>query len=101
MRRTQQGWEAVMMKYLATQQHAFDPDEIRLLSAALDRAWASVQASGASFDGEGQAEEARRALAKFIVDAAQRGELNQRRLTDGALARFTATNLRANAGRPE
>jgi len=90
-----------MMKYLAMQQHAFDPDEIRLLSAALDHAWASVQASGASFDGDGHAEQARTALAKFIVEAAQRGELNQRRLTEGAVARFTAANLRTNAPRPE
>ena len=90
-----------MQGFLAEHPGAFDPAEIRILVAAFDRAWASVQASGASFDGEGDAEQARRALAKFIVEAAQRGELNQRRLTEGALARFTAANLRTNARRPE
>jgi hypothetical protein len=53
---------------------AFDPDEIRILVAAFDKAWESVQASGAIFDTDTKAESARAILAKHIIEAAKHGE---------------------------
>jgi hypothetical protein len=80
-------------EYLEQHANAFDSDEVLILTAALDQAWATVQASGASFDGDDDAQSARSLLAKNIVEAALRGELNVRRLYEGALARFTARRV--------
>ena len=82
-----------MRNYLQNNPTAFDPDEVGILSGALDDAWKTVKASGAHLDGNAQA--VRDALAKHIVEAAQRGELNKRKLCDGALAHFAGMNLRA------
>ena len=81
-----------MRSYLQNHPTAFDPDEVGILSGALDDAWKTVTASGAHLDGNAQA--VRDALAKHIVEAAQRGELNKRKLCDGALAHFAGMNLR-------
>ena len=75
-----------MLVYLTKNPQAFDPETVTLLSDALDKAWENVQASGARF--EGNAEDARNALAKHIVDLALLGERNSQRLIDGALAQF-------------
>jgi hypothetical protein len=80
--------------YLEKHANAFDPDEVRILAAALDRAWTIVKASGASFDGEIDAHCARDLLAANIVEAALLGERNVARLYEGALAGFTARGLR-------
>jgi predicted regulator of Ras-like GTPase activity (Roadblock/LC7/MglB family) len=80
--------------YLEKHANAFDPDEVRILAAALNRAWAIVQASGAAFDGEIDAHCARDLLAASIVEAALLGERNVARLYEGALAAFTARGLR-------
>src|SRR5215211_4644114 len=72
----------------------FDPDEVRVLVAAFEKAWASVQASGATFDTKTKAELARAILAKHIIAAAKQGERDQGRLRDGALLAFTQSNLR-------
>jgi hypothetical protein len=53
-----------MHEYLNEQPGVFDPDEVRILGAAFEKAWASVQASGAVFDTENKAESARAILAK-------------------------------------
>jgi alcohol dehydrogenase class IV len=83
-----------MHAYIEAHSHAFDPDEIRILVAALDKAWESVQASGAKFDTDAHAETARAIIAKHIVEAAKHGERDQGRLRDGALVAFTQANLR-------
>jgi hypothetical protein len=72
----------------------FDPDEVRILVAAFEKAWTSVQASGAVFDTKPKAEAARAILAKHIIAAAKQGERDQGRLRDGALLAFTQSNLR-------
>jgi hypothetical protein len=43
-----------MRRYLEEHSGAFGPDEIRVLVAAFDKAWESVQASGAIFGKWGQ-----------------------------------------------
>ena len=78
-----------MIRYLGKYPEAFDPETILVLGSALDDAWQRVQAGGTPFDG--QAEAARSALAKHIVDVARQGERNRQRLVEGALARFHAS----------
>jgi len=69
-----------MRGYLKEHSGAFDPHEIRILVAAFDKAWESVQASRAIFDTDIKAESARAILAKHIIAAAKQGELSQSNL---------------------
>src|SRR5260370_37164422 len=73
---------------------AFGPGEIRTLVSAFDKAWESIQTSGAKFDTGAHAESARAILAQHIIGAAKQGELDQRRLRDGALLALTKSKLR-------
>jgi hypothetical protein len=75
-----------MLVYLTKHPEAFDPETIAILVEALDSAWATIAASGARFDGRD--EDARNAVARYIVDLALQGERNRQRLIDGALLRF-------------
>ena len=84
-----------MHGYLKDHSGVFDPDQVRTLAAAFEKAWASVQASGAVFDADAQAELARSTLAKHIIEAAKQGERDQGRLRDGALVALTRSNLRS------
>jgi hypothetical protein len=84
-----------MRGYLKEHPGAFDPDEIRILVAAFDKAWESVQAGGVIVDTDTRAESARAILAKHIIEAAKQGERDQGRLRDGALAALTRSNLRS------
>jgi hypothetical protein len=81
-----------MHGFLAEHSGAFDPSEIRILVAAFDKAWESVQARGA-ISGPA-AEPARAVLAKHIIAAAKDGERDQGRLRDGALLALAKLNLR-------
>jgi len=73
----------------------FDPDEVRILVAAFDAAWASVQASGAPFAEPKYQDTAREILAKAILQAAKGGERNARALTEAALLQLSKANLRS------
>jgi len=83
-----------MLVYLEANPAAFAPEELRILTVAFDKAWESVQASGAQFDTNGHAETARAVIAKHIIEAAKRGERDQGRLRDGAIIAYTRANLR-------
>jgi hypothetical protein len=62
---------------------AFDPETIRILTAAFEAAWRSLRAG----DGLGpDTDEARDRLAKRIILVAQGGERNLRKLPDDAIA---------------
>ena len=71
----------------------FDPHAVRIMFAAFDGAWQSIKASGAKLSGE-QIELARENLAKYIIEQARNGELDQCRLRDGALLHLAQSNLR-------
>ena len=68
----------------------FYPEEVEILTAAFDEAWASVQASQAPFAAEDYASAAREILAKHIIMAAQRG---RHRLTNDALLHLSQQKL--------
>ena len=73
---------------------AFDPDTIRILTAAFDEAWQSLQKSGVGIEPDGQAEATRERLAMRIIEMAALGERDKRRLRDDALFHLTQSNLR-------
>jgi hypothetical protein len=60
----------------------FYPEEVDILTAAFDDAWAKLQASRTPFT---NASAAREILAKQIIMAAKRGERNTRYLSQDAL----------------
>ncbi len=73
---------------------AFDPDAVRILTAALDDAWQSLQTSGASFASDDHAKTTWEILAKHIIEMAKLGERDQRRLREDALVYLAQSNLR-------
>jgi hypothetical protein len=88
-----------MRGFLAEHLGVFDPDDIRILVSAFDKAWEAVLASGVTFDTKAQTDLARAILAKHIIAGAKGGEFDQGRLRDGALLAFTQSNLRATQPR--
>ena len=90
-----------MHGYLNEHKAAFDPAQIRTLVISLDKAWESIQASGAKFENGAHAEAARTILAKHIIDAAKEGEFDERRLRDGSLTAWAQSNLRSIARRAD
>ena len=75
----------------------FDPDAVGILLAAFDAAWQSIKNSRARLSDK-QTELVRATLAKYIIEQAKRGELDQRRLYEGALLRLARSNLRDPTG---
>jgi hypothetical protein len=63
----------------------FFPEDVRILAAAFDAAWASVEAGGARFGEKRHKERARTILAKAIIRVAGTGERDRRNLTVAAL----------------
>jgi hypothetical protein len=63
------------------------------LIAAFDGAWQRITASGAKLSDK-QSELTRALLAKYIIEQARQGELDQYRLRDGALLHLAHSNLR-------
>jgi hypothetical protein len=65
--------------------HSFDVDTTKILASAFDAAWLSLQTSGKDAA-------TRELLAQRIIEIAQRGERDRRRLVDEALAQFVNPN---------
>jgi hypothetical protein len=75
----------------------FDPGAVDILLAAFDAAWQSIKTSGARLSDK-QTELVRATLAKYIIEQARRGELDERRLCEGALLHLAQSNLRYPTG---
>src|SRR5262249_23182869 len=86
---------SVLFKFLRDHGDAgvFDPHAVRILLAAFDGAWQSIKASGAKLSDK-QIELVRENLAKYIIEQARHGELDECRLRDGALLHLARSNLR-------
>ncbi|MDE2373645.1 MAG: hypothetical protein KGL96_05405 [Hyphomicrobiales bacterium] len=72
---------------------SFDPEAIEILSAAFDDAWEKLKASNSDFARPAYERGAREIIAKHIIEAAQRGERDRRRLCESAL-KFLAENYK-------
>ena len=55
----------------------FDPPAVGIMLAAFDGAWQCLRSSGARFSDD-QAEAVRENLAKYIIEQARHGELDER-----------------------
>ena len=66
---------------------AFDPESIRVMTAAFEDAWQSLPTAEVRFESD-QRDAVRDLLARGIIEAAQLGERDRRRLRDAALARL-------------
>jgi hypothetical protein len=66
--------------------HKFDVDTTIILASAFDGAWLSLQISGSAFAADDRAAGTRYLLAQRIIEIAQHGERDKRRLMDQALA---------------
>jgi hypothetical protein len=73
---------------------SFDPEAVEILSAAFDDAWEQVKQSHSALARPAYERGAREVLAKCIVESAQRGERNRRRLTESAV-KFLAENYKS------
>ena len=72
---------------------AFDPETLQIMAAAFDRAWGTLEASGAAFAAAHYAVGVREILGKYIVQAAKNGERDQQQLCDGALLQLAKSDL--------
>jgi hypothetical protein len=80
---------------------AFSPEDVRVLIAAFDQAWASVAASRAPFSEPEQHERAREILAKAIIQSAKAGERDVGALAAAALLQLSNAPLRRNPQTPQ
>src|SRR5271166_2990498 len=71
----------------------FDPEAIEMLASAFDDAWEAVQRLGGTLSKPPYANAIREVLAKRIIETAQCGQTNPRRLREDAL-QFLAMNYR-------
>jgi hypothetical protein len=69
----------------------FDPGTVSILMAVF--AWQSIKTSGAQLS-EKQSELVRATPARYIIEQARHGELDQVRLRDGALLHLAKSNLK-------
>lgn len=74
---------------------AFAPEDVRILVAAFDAAWRSLEKSGVHLGSERRVELTRQVLATHIIEMAKRGERDQRRLREDALLHLAQSNLRS------
>ena len=74
-----------MHGYVAMFGIAFAPEDAEILTAAFNDAWERLQTSGAPYAEPDFADAARTHLAKHIISAGRRGDLDKRKLADDAL----------------
>jgi hypothetical protein len=65
---------------------AFAPEEVAILAAAFDDAWATVKRSGGTFASPRYERGAREVIAEQIIALAKRGVMDRQRLSGEAIA---------------
>jgi hypothetical protein len=78
------GRSGKMRGFLAEHLGVFDPDDIRILVSALDKAWEAVLASGVVFTRRLKPNPRGRLLRDILLRPAKQGERDQGRLRDGS-----------------
>jgi hypothetical protein len=78
-------------EFLRLRGATFDPETVRVLSAAFDHAWEIIQHRA---ECHGPTAVTRERLAMRIIETAMLGERDERRLRDNAVLHLTQTNLR-------
>jgi hypothetical protein len=73
---------------------AFEPEELTVLVAAFEDAWRRLEKSGVRFDTDYRREQARNTIGRYIIEAAQEGERDKRRLRDTALLLYSKSSLK-------
>jgi hypothetical protein len=71
----------------------FTPELISVLQSAFETAWAALLASGAPFAQPDYLDAARDILVRSVVEAAESGERDQRKLSDEALLQLSKAKL--------
>jgi len=86
-----------MIKFLEQERdRTFDPDIVRVMSAAFDDTWQTLQTNTAGVVASDRAAVTREMLARHIIEMASLGERDQRRLRESALhplAEVTSRNV--------
>jgi len=82
----------IAQKY--AQAGTFEPEELSILVAAFEDAWAQLLRSGARLDSEYRINQARDTIGKFIIEEAKRGERDRFRLREAALLHYSQALLR-------
>jgi hypothetical protein len=72
--------------FISSVRGTFDPESTAMLSAAFDKAWATIEKSGSPLAALDRAATTRELLAQRIIADAQAGESNPQRLAENALA---------------
>lgn len=78
---------------------AFDPETTNLLGDAFEDSWQTLRVEGSPLADETHAASTRKVLAKTIIEKAQQGERDSKRLVEGALASFRLDEKLASEGR--
>jgi hypothetical protein len=73
---------------------SFSPEDVLILVAAFDEAWARIEQSGARFGSDMQRELARNTLGKYIIEEARKGQADKAHLRDGALLHYAQLRKR-------
>ncbi len=81
-----------MIGYSGEYAGVFNSDEIRMMTDALNDALKGAQANGATYAMGDNAEPARDALAKLVIQEARQGERDPRRISEAALHHLAATH---------
>lgn len=91
-----------MIKFLEqARDRTFDPDIVRVTSAAFDDAWQTLQTNKFGVAASDRAAATREILARHIIEMASLGERDQRRLRESSLhhlADVTSRNVRRSIG---
>jgi hypothetical protein len=88
-------WEVPMIKFLEQERNrAFDPDAVRIMSAAFEGALQSLQTSKAGVTSRDGTEAIREILANHIIEMAWLGVRDQRQLRESALHQLAEVTLR-------
>ncbi len=72
---------------------SFDPETVDTLSAAFEEAWKRVRQSGSTLSRPAYERGTREVLARCIIEMAQHGERDQRRLSEAAVL-YLANNYK-------